>query len=166
VIIDTTVDHWMTALNGQTNGTGGAIGQGDEELSSATTGRLHMEGHVRGASTDLTVGIREASIEGLNNATLRSRYLDRKIKSIGMYKTFGFYLGGISGGIVHANGQLGWQPTGRFASFLGHLTIPAGGAFVSADHSDEDDAGQGAQLIWNVLKEHTLRDFEISSVGS
>jgi hypothetical protein len=165
--IDSTLDGWMNGLNSNANGTGGVMGQGSEELMDVTTGRLHLQGNVTVNNYRPSVLVRSATIDGLDNATLRNRYLDRTLGSIGTFCQFAFPLGGEWGGIGFQAGNSSWMIQGgqRFKYQLGQISM-TGPAFTTPNYDWSADAFAGAERITDILLSWTLRDLGIREVAA
>lgn len=165
--IDATIDGWMNAINSNANGTGGTLRQGDEGLTDVTTGRLHIQGSATPTRNSISVGVRSASLDGLDNASLRNRYLDRTIGQIGLFCQFAFYAGGEMGGIGFRadSNQYVIEGGNRFKSALGRMSI-AGAAMTGPDYNWANDASEGAGKVGDILKSWKLRDFNIQSIDN
>lgn len=165
--MNSTLDGWMNSMNEKANGTGGAIGEGDTSSTEMTTGRLFLQGRAYNDGNGIRVGINSASIDGLDNATLRNSYLDRSVSEIGCFVDFAFYAGREYGALNFNAGQdnIGLQGGDSFKSGLGYMSY-SGVNMFAADHDFTQDWGRGARQIQDVLDDYTLRDFGLSEVST
>jgi hypothetical protein len=165
--MNATLDGWMSALNTQTNGTGGSIGEGEEASTDETTGRLFLQGSAHNAGSGVTVGIASASIDGLDNASLRNMYLDRSVRDIGMFIDLAMYQGGEYGALSFNAGQdnIGAEGGTRFRAGLAML-VNSGPVLTGPDYDWSAHWQDGAHAVKAVLDDYTLRDFGITEVST
>lgn len=163
---DSTLDGWVNGLSGSAHGTGGIIDEGSEELNSITTGRLHLSGTVfmdDSSSTGIVVRVNTASLDGLENASLRNRYLDRKLDDIGAFCQYAFNVVDRNYRMEHSYGAVGGlgfrasessiarQGPGNWLRALGYMT-------------SSGEPGDGARKVLDILLSYPLRSFGVSSI--
>lgn len=165
--IDSTVDGWMNGVNSNTNGTGGTLGEGSEELDSITTGRLHIDGTVTPGNSGPVVRVTGATLDGLETAALRNRYLDRKLSDIGIWCQFAFPLNFELGalGFRASESQFLIDGGDNFKSALGRMSVN-GAAMTAPGYDWSKDVCEGAEKVKNALGGKKLRDFGIAEVAA
>lgn len=164
--IDSTLDGWMNAVNEKANGSSGALKQGDQELDSATTGRLHIAGTVTASNSGPSISLSSATINGLDKAELRNRYLDRKIADIGMFCQFAIHMGIHHGALGFRSGAANpviEDDCGDFKANLGRLSV-SGPAITSPNYDWSTKANEGAKKVVAALNGKKLKDFGLTTI--
>ena len=177
------LDEWMTATanvhGGEADSDSYREGMGDTSYNDASEGRLHLSEALISTHSWRFVDPTTATMEGVRAQDVRNYNLDRPLQSIRCPRTlrFNFDLSGWATiGVNPSNAKsMEWDSdeslikTYLASYYLERRLDRNDWGFLEGDHDGaliEANWSNGMNKIWDQVKDRSLRDMNISSVGN